>query len=241
MSLGFHAIEFLLWGQDFNKDAPGDRPHTDYLTDASATAPNGDRRGQYLKLAATQLHDDTQLLVAAWAPDTQNYRATFTAEAPKDALRKIFQGIGTLAGAELSQERIYVAYEEQDQENEHSCFSDTTHRDILANALSIQNVYEGRFGTFDNNTQLISDPALSLHALIESVNPILAAQIRADIQAAIDAARALPNPFDSALDPTSTDRSKLLTCVEALEKATTSIVQGAAALGIENLNTQLPE
>ena len=43
VTTGWHAIEFLLWGQDLNDDGLGDRPVTDY-----ATADNADRGGQYL-------------------------------------------------------------------------------------------------------------------------------------------------------------------------------------------------
>ena len=47
ISLGFHAIEFLLWGQDTMATSAGLRPYTDYLT-TGGTASNQARRGQYL-------------------------------------------------------------------------------------------------------------------------------------------------------------------------------------------------
>ena len=40
ISTGWHAIEFLLWGQDLSATGPGARPATDYTT-----APNAERRG----------------------------------------------------------------------------------------------------------------------------------------------------------------------------------------------------
>lgn len=244
VSLGFHAVEFLLWGQDFNADGPGDRAYTDYLTGADATAPNGDRRAQYLRVATEQLRADLQEVLAAWAPDVAgNYRAQMSAEDPSAALRKVFQGIGTLSGAELSQERAFTAYAEQDQEQEHSCFSDTTHRDMLANALSIQNIFEGRAGTFDDATRFIGPEAgTSLYALISAADPALAERIRAELQAAVDAAKAIPAPFDRAILPDNPEgRAKLLAFVESLEEATKGLVAGAAALGIKDLNTELPE
>ena len=43
VSTGWHAIEFLLWGQDLNATGPGSRPVSDYTT-----APQAERRATYL-------------------------------------------------------------------------------------------------------------------------------------------------------------------------------------------------
>ena len=51
ISTGWHAVEFLLWGQDLSDDGAGARPVTDYTT-----ATNADRRATYLKLVTQQLH-----------------------------------------------------------------------------------------------------------------------------------------------------------------------------------------
>jgi putative iron-regulated protein len=113
---------------------------------------------------------------------------------------------------------------------------------MIANALSIQNIYEGRAGTFDDPTRFIAPTSASLYALIRAADPALADLIRADIQAAVDAARAIPIPFDRAILPDNpTGRAAVLAFVERLEDATKRIVAGAAALGIQNLNTELPD
>ena len=52
-------------------------------------------------------------------------------------------------GAELSGERMTVAYENQDQEDEHSCFSDTTHVDIIGNRRGHPERVPGPFGRID--------------------------------------------------------------------------------------------
>ena len=56
---GYHAIEFLLWGQDLNGTKPGagKRPATDYNT-AGCTNGHCDRRAQYLKAATDLLVSD---------------------------------------------------------------------------------------------------------------------------------------------------------------------------------------
>ena len=43
VSCGYHALEFLLWGQDLNADGPGTRPLSDFTT-----AKNAQRRKAYL-------------------------------------------------------------------------------------------------------------------------------------------------------------------------------------------------
>ena len=64
---------------------------------------------------------------------------------PDEALACILKGAGILSGAELAGERLTVPYETKEQEDEHSCFSDNTHRDIVYDVLGIQNVFLGRY------------------------------------------------------------------------------------------------
>ena len=46
VSTGWHAIEPLLWGQDLNKDDPGDRPIEDYTTNAQCRSSRDLPRGR---------------------------------------------------------------------------------------------------------------------------------------------------------------------------------------------------
>ena len=57
----------------------------------------------------------------------------------------ILTGIGELTRGELAGERMYVAYEQRSQEDEHSCFSDNTTADLLANARGIDMVLTGAY------------------------------------------------------------------------------------------------
>ncbi|MGK4567384.1 imelysin family protein [Flavobacterium sp. 3HN19-14] len=66
-----------------------------------------------------------------------------------EALTNIYTGIATLAAAELAVERMDVALGNANQEDEHSCFSDNTHRDIALNLQGVINVYQGKYGTID--------------------------------------------------------------------------------------------
>jgi putative iron-regulated protein len=191
ISTGYHAIEFLLWGQDFNDDGPGDRPFTDYVTDGTGTASNQDRRGEYLTVVSALLLDDLQTLVDAWAPDDDgNYRAQFLAEAPDSAFTKVMSGLIILTGFETGTERLVAALRANDQEEEHSCFSDNTHRDMVQDVQGMQNVWEGSYGA-------ISGPGL--RDVVAEGDATLADQITAQIAESLSLAEDLRAPFDQEI------------------------------------------
>ena len=217
ISTGYHAIEFLLWGQDTSPTGPGARPHTDYLTGF----PNHDRRGQYLKAVTGLLVDDLTAVVDAWVPGAP-YEADLRA-APEEALRRMLQGMGALSGAELSGERMTVALDNRDQEDEHSCFSDNTHRDLRANALAIQNVYLGRYGQVDG-------PGLDV--LVAARDAALDTKMKEQLEASLAAIAAIPIPFDQAIAG-DTGRAKVLAAVRALQAQTQTLVEIATLFGIK--------
>lgn len=210
ISAGYHAIEFLLWGQDHSATGPGDRPHTDYLT-AGGTAMNQDRRRTYLQLVTNLLVEDLQHVTDAWA-DGADYRVQFEAGG-KESLQKIFLGIGSLSGAELSGERMTVAMNNRDQEDEHSCFSDNTHRDIYGNAAGIQEVYA------------------IIAPLVRAKDAALADRLTGEIAASVAAIQMIPAPFDQAImgEP---GRGKVIAAIQALQTQTATTVDAATALGI---------
>jgi putative iron-regulated protein len=234
VSTGYHAIEFLLWGQDLVDGGPGSRPYQDYLTDADATMPNGDRRGQYLRVVTELLIDDLTFLVAAWAPDTEgNFRDEFVSGDPNDALRSMLSGIGILGKGELASERMDVALSSLDQEDEHSCFSDNTHIDILMNATGIQNVYLGRYAYLDGPS--VSD-------LVRQINPALDAEMRQKFEVSLEAVQAIPAPFDQAI-PVANSESwlKVDAAVKALFAQSDTVIEVGQALGLGNISVDLPE
>lgn len=223
VSTGWHAIEFLLWGQDLSVDGPGARPVSDYTT-----AANADRRADYLRVVTDQLVAHLQELVDAWAPGSSNYRAGFEAMAAGDALRLAFTGIGEMSRGELAGERMSVAYLERSQEDEHSCFSDNTHVDIIGNARGVEMVLLGSYPGGVSGTGLLD--------LIAAADEELAAQLRGEIAVSINSARGIPAPFDQHLRDGVSDndpgRQAVLATIEALETQTDTIVAGADILGI---------
>lgn len=223
VSTGWHAIEFLLWGQDFNPNGPGSRPVEDYTTHA-----NADRRATYLTVVTDLLIDDLQSMVDAWAPgDSGNYRAEFLDLDTDEALTHMITGIGELSRGELAGERMTVAYEARSQEDEHSCFSDNTVKDIIGNARGIQNVWLGDYGA-------VRGPGLV--DLVAAENPELAAQLTDEIALSVANAELIPAPFDAHLlsDLPNTDpgRRAVLTTIESLEVQTDTIVSAAQAIGV---------
>lgn len=232
ISTGWHAIEFLLWGQDLNADGPGQRAWTDFV---DGEAPNADRRRAYLKLVTELLVADLESLAEAWARGTKNYRADFVSDPA--SLTKMISALGILSRAELAGERIEVALDSQSQEDEHSCFSDNTHRDIVANALGIRNVWRGEFVRSDGS--LLVGP--SLHALVANKDKALADRVDADMSASLKAAEAIHAPFDQSILVGNPGRARIEATVARLKSQTETLVQAAQVLGIKRLNTALPE
>ena len=228
VSTGWHAIEFLLWGQDLNENGPGTRPVEDYTTN-----DNADRRAQYLAVASDTLLVHLQDMVDAWAPGQQNYRAEFIARPVDDALVDIITGAGALSQGELAGERMNVAYEERSQEDEHSCFSDNTVADIVGNAIGVRMVLTGDYG-------VVSGPGII--DLFAADNEALADRLANESRVAVNMAHNIPDPFDQHLTETASDsafgRSQVKSTIDALIKQAETIVEGAAAFGFA-INTSV--
>jgi len=229
ITAGFHAIEFLLWGQDLDDDGPGHRSYLDYT---EGHAPNAGRRRDYLRVTAHLLVRNLETVTEAWAPDSpSNYRAAFVTRQPDESLAAIVKGIGVLTGSELAGERLTVPYETKDQEDEHSCFSDNTHRDLLFNVTGIRNVYLGRYVRASGETVA----GRSLADLVERVNPALAAKLARQMDASLAAARALPPPFDRAIrgNDSAPGRIAVKALITALRAQANAIADAGAALGLK--------
>ena len=226
ISCGYHAIEFLLWGQDFNSDGPGNRPFTDYTT-----AANADRRKEFLKITVNLLIENLQSLVNDWAPDQKNYRNDFVNSQPKESFQKILMGMTLLAGFELAGERILVAYESKAQEDEHSCFSDTTHNDSIYDIIGIKNVWTGKYTRADGS--IIEGPGIRNFAL--SIDTDLSEKIDNSLKLALKTSMEIPKPFDQAIlaEKGSDTSNSIMSLVEELENTADSFVAMAKKSGVE--------
>lgn len=232
ISTGWHAIEFLLWGQD--NSAPtdnmtGQRPFTDYTT-----ATNADRRKQYLNVVTQLLVNDLQALVNTWNSGG-TYETVFASLDEDVALRQLINGAFFIAGDELSSERIIAPVDSTDgingsgQEDEHSCFSDNTHRDIFANAKGVYNVVFGEYGSISG---------ASFYDLVKQVDETQAQKLKDAADEAMLKVNAVANnaqPFDYLItleSSTDTTLGVVMQSVKALQDWADEISASATVIGI---------
>lgn len=235
IATGWHAIEFFLWGQDLSETGPGDRNFEDFVDGKS---PNADRRRQYLNVVTELLIDDLTTLVKAWAPDAKNnYRARF-AKGGQESVRKMLVGLGSLSRGELAGERLEVALNSQDQEDEHSCFSDNTHRDAATNAQGIQNVWLGQYKQA-NGTVLMGP---SLRDLVAAKDAGVAEKTSTQIAASVAAAEGIQAPFDREIigGKDAPGRLRIQKTIDSLTQQSKDLVAAANAIGITKLTLVQP-
>jgi len=178
-----------------------------------------------LRLTTRLLVENLNVLVEAWAPAKQNYRALMLRMRQPNGVRNAFTGIATLSGFELASERLGTALDSGSQEDEQSCFSDSTHADILANAIGVQNVYLGRYRGFHG---------AGLNQLVRAANPDLDRYLEKTIETTVAQARALDVPFDQTLAaaPGSPRRVRAEALVKSLQMQADLLKQAASALGV---------
>lgn len=222
VTTGWHAIEFLLWGQDLDPEGPGQRPHTDYLPGQ----PDNERRRQYLSGVTRLLVSDLEALSQAWAPDQDNYRKRFIELPGREAIGRAMNGAANLVGHELAAERLSVALDSGDQEDEQSCFSDTTHQDHLYDLRGALNVWRGSLGETESED--------SIRRLTLKLDPALAARTDALFEQALAAVALMDKPFDSILraEPGSPPRERAEQAIDALQQLSAQLARVGRRLGI---------
>lgn len=177
VATGYHAIEFLLWGQDLNGTGPGagTRPATDFDTKA-CTGGNCDRRIAYLQTVTKMLIDDLAAMTKNWEEGGAAHKAVI-AGAPDNGLGMIFNGLGSLSYGELAGERMKLGLLVHDPEEEQDCFSDNTHNSHYYDALGIRNVYLGSYKRTDGS--VVSGPSVS--DLVKEKSAETDAKVRASL------------------------------------------------------------
>ncbi len=174
VATGYHAIEFLLWGQDLNGhgSGAGNRPFTDYVQGDACTGDNCDRRAQYLSAATDLLVSDLAWMAEQWKEDGAA-RAALTADETA-GISAILTGMGSLSYGEQAGERMRLGLMLNDPEEEHDCFSDNTHNSHYYDGLGIQNVYLGSYSRIDGTPV----GGASLSDLLSETNPELDAEMK---------------------------------------------------------------
>jgi putative iron-regulated protein len=223
VSSGYHAVEFLLWGQALKDVGPGERPASDYVI--GGPSKNPDRRGDYLQVAAQGITSHLQAVRDAWQPGA-SYRVQFEKDDNStQSLTHIFTGLAKFSKGELGSQRIGAAYESKHRHDQHDCFSSETLVDYVRDARGVQAMYLGSYGDKDGP---------GLDELVKAVDPKLDADVKKKLQASIDAIAAIPEPFEDAIagDDDSEGRKAIQAALTALNEQGDALAAAAAAIGI---------
>lgn len=235
---GYHAIEFLLWGQDLNgTDAgAGDRPYTDFVQDDGCTGGNCDRRVDYLTAATDLLITDLEFIIDQW--DEDGAARTDLLADPDAGIVAMITGMGSLSYGEQAGQRMRLGLMLNDPEEEHDCFSDNTHNSHYYDGKGVQNVYLGRYERIDGT--VVEGPGLT--SLVAAVNPALDSEVRGKLDATMGALTAIVTAaengmaYDQMLDRQNAEGEALIMAgVNGLIDQTRSFEKIVGALSLHNV------
>lgn len=234
VATGYHAIEFLLWGQDLNGTGAGagTRPATDFDA-ANCTGGNCGRRAAYLKAASTLLVSDLEEMVANWTAEGAARNAL--AGDANAGLISILTGMGSLSYGELAGERMKLGLLLHDPEEEHDCFSDNTHNSHSNDQLGIRNVYTGHYRRIDGS--VVS--GRSIAELVAAADPALDTEIRVKLDATVAAMAAMRaraesiEAYDQMIGEGNAEGNAVVqAAIDGLIDQTRSIERAVAVLGL---------
>ena len=200
---GFHTIEFLLF-RDGNQRKASD------ITE---------RELEYLVSTTENLKTSTSQLRLAWAPEGENFSSAVaqagigSAIYPSQsaAVQEMVNGMITIAD-EVANGKISDPYNESNTTLVESQFSFNSISDFQDNIRGIQNVYMGKFA---NDGQ-------GLNEFIKIHDPDLDARFQQEVQAAIDAIGAIPDPFRDSI---TANRGAVQAAIDAVSKVQLTLEQ----------------
>ncbi len=237
VATGYHAIEFLLWGQDLNgtEAGAGNRPATDFDL-KNCTNGNCDRRVEFLAASVELLISDLEWMASAWKEGGEAHQDLLSQPA-SEAIARIFTGMGSLSYGELAGERMKLGLMLKDPEEEHDCFSDNTHWSHYNDVLGIKNVYTGTYTRIDGSR--IEGPSAS--ELVASANPsansaLLTAldNTLAKMQVMVDSAERKGIAYDQLIGAGNKAGNQIvMNAIDALLVQTKAIEKSVAALNLE--------
>ena len=236
VSIGYHAIEFLLWGQDLNGTGPGagNRPATDFDV-ANCSGGNCERRRAYLTVATALLVDDLADMASQWGPNGAA-RNDVIAKGPEGGLATILTGIGSLSYGELAGERMKLGLILHDPEEEHDCFSDNTHNSHFYDQAGMVALYTGTYTRADGSK--LEGPSLAAYAAAKA--PEAAARVEqamADTTAKMGVMKETADSgkmaYDQMIGPDNAEGNKIVDDIVTALVAQTRAVEGlVSALGL---------
>ena len=238
VATGYHAVEFLLWGQDLNSTGPGNgnRQATDYDI-KKCTNGNCARRAEYLHAATDLLVDDLAWMAAQWAPGGETRKKVMDGS-DEAGLTAIMTGLGSLSYGELAGERMKLGLMIHDPEEEHDCFSDNTHASHFFDALGIRNVYLGTYRRADRS--IVTGPSIS--DLVKAKSPEVDAEVRAKLDATMNAMNTLylraltTESYDQMIGEGNDEGNAVVQhAIDALLDQTKSLERAVATLDLKSI------
>ncbi len=237
VATGYHAIEFLLWGQDLNGTGPGagNRPATDYSLE-NCTNGNCDRRRAYLTAATDLLVADLKDMADAWKADGEA-RKQLLAKGPEGGLSTILTGLGSLSYGELAGERIKLGLILHDPEEEHDCFSDNTHNSHFYDEVGMKALYTGAYKRIDGTT--LEGPGLQAYAAAKAPDAAKRLDAAFDetlarMQVMKDRADSGKEAYDQMIGPDNPEGNKIIDNVVTALVAQTRAIEGVVSgLGLK--------
>lgn len=236
VATGYHAIEFLLWGQDLNGTGKGAgaRKASDFDT-KNCTNGNCDRRAQYLRASTNLLIDDLTWMVGQWG-EKGAARVDLLKKSDSEALSVIFTGLGSLSYGELAGERMKLGLMLHDPEEEHDCFSDNTHNSHYYDVLGVQNVYLGRYKRVDGS--IVKGPSAS--DLVKARDAKVDAELQAKLGATLKAMGAMVKraetveAYDQMIGEGNKEGNAVVqAAIDGLRTQTKAIERAVAALNLK--------
>lgn len=240
VATGYHAIEFLLWGQDLNgtEAGAGNRPHTDF-DQANCTGGNCDRRAQYLAVSTDLLITDLKEMIGNWQADGAARKSL--EQQGDQALGVMLTGLGSLSYGELAGERMKLGLMLNDPEEEHDCFSDNTHNSHYYDQIGMQNVYLGRYKRVDGS--VVEGPSLA--DVVKSKDAALDTEMRAKLDSTVQAMTVLRDraekgeAYDQMIGAGNAEGNAVVqAAIDALVAQTRSIERVVAALEVNDVSIE---
>jgi putative iron-regulated protein len=237
VAIGYHAVEFLLWGQDLNGTGPGagNRPASDYVQGAGCAHGNCDRRAAYLRVVTDLLVEDLGAMEALWGPKGKARVALAKKKGPA-ALAPIFTGLGSLAYGELAGERMKLGLILHDPEEEHDCFSDNTYNSHYYDIVGMKEIWEGSYKTIDG--KVVEGPSVKAYA--EAKVPDEAKKLDALFAETLARAQAMKDKgdggmaYDQMIGEGNVEGNKLVQdVIDALVAQTRGVEAVVAKLGVK--------
>ncbi|WP_108818522.1 imelysin family protein [Pseudovibrio sp. Alg231-02] len=238
VATGYHAIEFLLWGQDLNGTGKGagNRPASDFDA-ANCTGGNCERRADYLQAATKLLITDLEEMVAAWKADGAA-RKELADKGEAAGIATILTGMGSLSYGELAGERMKLGLMLNDPEEEHDCFSDNTHMSHYNDVVGINNVFQGKYTRVDGSVV----EGASLKDLLAKADSAVSTELEGKLNASLGTFTAMKTraetteSYDQMIGEGNTEGNAVVqAAIDSLVDQTSSIQRAVQVLKLENI------